>query len=244
MFPYGTRQIDSLPPEKRFAWTIGTAAYRKNGKPVLSVYDLAKPWNNPANLRPTGGADADNERFRRMLLFHCPADENLSTEAELIPSSYVGMAGLGENAAGLKTLTPKAGIWGYHRQTHVRQITDGLEVSISVIDTSQNNGPWTAGGPATLRGLIANRKPYFGATAQFGGHHPEGAVVLFASAPRQSLLPPHGPGGIRPALHAGGRALMPVLTDRRPDDGRTGHRSETRSRRTINRSQQAENRLP
>ena len=198
VFPYGTWQVDSLPPEQRFAWTIAAASYRKDGKVVLSVYDLAKPWNDAANLNPTGGDDAENNRFRRMLLFHCPADENLSADGELISTSYVGMAGLGEDAASQDSLTRTAGLWGYKRQTHLRQITDGLEVTVSVIDTSRNNGPWTAGGPSTLRGLVADRKPYFGANGQFGGHHSEGAIVLFASGHVKIFSPQTAPEAFVP----------------------------------------------
>lgn len=198
VFPYGTWQVESLPPEKRFAWTIAAASYRKGGKAVLSVYDLAKPWNDAANLHSTGGDDGENNRFRRMLLFHCPADDNLSADDELISTSYVGMAGVGENAASQLSLTGTAGLWGYKRQTHLRQITDGLEVTVCILDTAQNNGPWTAGGPSTLRGLVANRKPYFGANGQFGGHHPEGAIVLFASGHVKIFSPHTAPEAFAP----------------------------------------------
>ena len=47
-------------------------------------------------------------------------------------------------------------------------------------ETTFANGPWTAAGPATMRGLDTKRQPYIGAGRQFGGAHSAGALVAFA----------------------------------------------------------------
>jgi prepilin-type processing-associated H-X9-DG protein len=49
-----------------------------------------------------------------------------------------------------------------------------------VAETTLNNGPWTAGGPATVRGLDPGRQPYVGRGCQFGGTHRGGVIVAFA----------------------------------------------------------------
>jgi prepilin-type processing-associated H-X9-DG protein len=62
----------------------------------------------------------------------------------------------------------------------VRDIKDGTGATLAVIETASANGPWTAGGPPTVRGLDPGRQPYLGRGRQFGGTHPGGAMALFA----------------------------------------------------------------
>lgn len=181
-YPFGTMPLGDWPPEKRFSWTIAAAAYRKPGQGarVLTVFDFAKPWDAAENRNPSLGEAGDNERFRRLMWYHCPVDPRPSSADKLATSSYVGMAGIGADSPMLETLSPIAGMWGYNRRTRLSSITDGLEHSICVLDTAQDNGPWTAGGPSTIRPLIPDNKPYLGEGAQFGGHHPKGCMILFA----------------------------------------------------------------
>ncbi len=59
-------------------------------------------------------------------------------------------------------------------------ITDGAGTTMLLAETTTANGPWTAGGPSTVRGLDPGRPPYIGNRGQFGGAHPGGAMVAFA----------------------------------------------------------------
>ena len=47
-------------------------------------------------------------------------------------------------------------------------------------ETGRDNGPWTAGGPPTVRGVDPADAPYIGPGRAFGGLHPGGLNVLFA----------------------------------------------------------------
>lgn len=184
VFPYGTIVNSDLPPEKRLAWTLPAASFvdqlDQREPNVLIAFDLNKPWDAPANRSPEGGDDKESDRVRRFAIFHCPADANISPGRELATSSYVGMAGIGEEAPALKRLSANAGIWGYERQTEYDQMTDGLEQTICVLDTSNDNGPWIAGGPPTVRPVLPDGERFLGESGQFGGHHPEGSAILFA----------------------------------------------------------------
>ena len=75
---------------------------------------------------------------------------------------YVGIAGVGEEAAQLPTDHPRAGIFGYDRKVSHENIKDGLSLTMTVVETATANGPWTAGGRATVRGLDPNDPPYLG----------------------------------------------------------------------------------
>jgi len=107
-----------------------------------------------------------------------PLDRSRLTE--LVPATYVGIAGVGIEAAWLKRDDPRAGFFGYDRVTRLEDIQDGLSSTMTVVETSDLQAPWTSGGPATVRGLDPSRQPYIGRRGQFGGLHRNGGNVLFA----------------------------------------------------------------
>ena len=49
-----------------------------------------------------------------------------------------------------------------------------------VTETAAHNGPWVAGGPASVRGLEQGGTPYMGRNGQFGTTHRRGIMCLFA----------------------------------------------------------------
>jgi hypothetical protein len=63
------------------------------------------------------------------------------------------MAGVGPDAAEYKKDDPRAGIFGYDRQTRKEDVKDGLSNTIFAIQTDPAlAGPWIAGGGSTVRG--------------------------------------------------------------------------------------------
>ncbi|MFO0866054.1 MAG: hypothetical protein U0744_15635 [Gemmataceae bacterium] len=50
---------------------------------------------------------------------------------------------------------------------------------LAILEVSEG-GPWTAGGPSTVKGLRPGILPYVGPEGQFGRHHPRSAHGLFA----------------------------------------------------------------
>ena len=96
------------------------------------------------------------------------------------PTSYVGIAGLGTDAALLPKSDPRAGVFGYDRETALADITDGPANTLMVAETARAIGSWFQGGPATVRGLDPAQKPYVGKGRQFGGLHEGGAWVAMA----------------------------------------------------------------
>ncbi len=176
-FPFGTIVIENLPPEKRLSWTVNLLPFIDRTR--QDTFDRSQSWETAGNKLPMWKAN-QKQPLHRYALFRCPADEHDSPVAEIQFSSYVGMTGLGPKSPLLTEVTPQAGLWGYNRQTRFAEIVDGREHTVNLLETSRNNGPWTAGGPPTLRPNLTEETPPFGPGKQFDGHHIEGTQVLYA----------------------------------------------------------------
>jgi prepilin-type processing-associated H-X9-DG protein len=113
-------------------------------------------------------------------LLQCPAHSRGATTNGPRETDYVGVAGLGADAATLPSGHPRSGVFSYERPTRLGDIRDGIASTMMMAETTQARGPWTAGGPATVRGLDPGRRPYIGRGRQFGGAHRGGVMVAFA----------------------------------------------------------------
>ena len=86
-------------------------------------------------------------------------------------TAYVGVAGVGADAADLPPDDRRAGAFGHDRRTALADFRDGTSNTLLVLESARDNGPWARGGPATLRGLSPAERPYLGAGRPFGGTH-------------------------------------------------------------------------
>src|SRR5207248_2816468 len=98
----------------------------------------------------------------------------------LVPTNYIGIAGLGPDAATLPAEDPGAGMFGYERKLSLRDLGDRKSTLLAAVETARTSGAWTASGPPTVRGVEEGGPPYLGADGQFGGTHRGGANALFA----------------------------------------------------------------
>ncbi|HQR09080.1 MAG TPA: DUF1559 domain-containing protein [Gemmatales bacterium] len=74
-------------------------------------------------------------------------------DAPVATTHFVGMAGVGPDAAYLPKSDPRAGIFGYDRQTSPDDVKDGLSNTIYMIEADKTLlGPWLQGGGSTVRG--------------------------------------------------------------------------------------------
>jgi len=183
-FPRGTLSNEGLPPEKRLSWYVDLWCMIQQ---FFVIFDRSEPWDSRTNLAPMHCDSEDTEPphyspvdLGKNRLLVCPADSSRAAPGMPCTTSYVGIAGLGTDAPGLLKGHPRAGVFGHDRQTRIADIVDGASQTMLVAETTAANGPWTAGGPATVRGLDPARQPYIGAGRQFGGSHADGAMVLFA----------------------------------------------------------------
>lgn len=178
-FPAGTVAHDTLPPEQRWSLYIPLLASwsdidRDN---VIKTADLTRGPSDPRNAKPA------NARIR---YFTCPSSgecvrgdygEEWKSPSPL--THYVGVAGVGADAAALALEHPRAGVFGHDRRTAIPDdIPDGASNTLLIIETANGPGHWAYGGFATVRAFEPDAAPYLGPGRPFGGFH-NGGPVLF-----------------------------------------------------------------
>ena len=184
-FPSGTVPNDRLTPEHRLSWYFDIIYYIQAWSAPLSV-NSDEAWDSAANRSLVwNGIDKVDGTKRMhsanlMNIFMCPMEREGRTTDHPSITNYIGIAGLGADAPILPPGHPRAGIFGYDRRTKVADVTDGLSTTMMVAESARDNGWWTAGGPATVRGVDPADRPQIGKGRPFGGLHEGGAMVCFA----------------------------------------------------------------
>ncbi len=188
-FPRGTVANETLSPEKRLSWIVETLPYMES---TYIIFDRGKPWDADDNLIPKFSCKGETPAVTRGTLdgfkqFLCPGNPVRGESGRPSFTHYVGIAGVGKNAADGPLQTsgegpgrPEVGVFGYDREVKPEDIKDGRANTMAVTETRVDNGPWTAGGSATVRGLEPRSSSYLGRTGAFGGNHAGGALVAFA----------------------------------------------------------------
>ena len=152
-----------LPPEKRLSWLVDVIPYLDQDS-TYSRMEKDKGW------------DAEENRFAALMgykSFHCPNYPERVPTTTLWSSHYIGIAGVGDDAASLPVDDVRAGFFGYDRTLSKKDLIRGESETVMVAETSAGQGAWTAAGPATVRG-------YEPATSHFGGNHGKGCQLGFA----------------------------------------------------------------
>jgi prepilin-type processing-associated H-X9-DG protein len=178
---YGTE----LPPEQRLSWLVEIYPFVECAP--IAPCDTTKPWDADVN-RPhwrrvyldKRGEKMGDEYWGHFNLGLCPSRPNEPLPGAFSDSHYVGIAGIGTNAASLPIDAPAIGIFGYDRTLRFIDIKGDLSNTLMVIETGFANGPWVASGFPTVRGVDPDGSVYLGTGGQFGGIHRDGANALFA----------------------------------------------------------------
>jgi len=172
-FPQAARPNPNLAPKSRLSWLYEITPFIQATN-VFERMDRERGW------------EADENRYLAVYefprLYRCPAFEDRVPQNTLIPTSYIGIAGVGRDAADLPLGDPNAGFFGYDRRFSHEGIEGRAGSILMAIETSQTEGAWTAAGPATVRGLDTEGPTYVGLNGQFGGMHTGGAIAVFADA--------------------------------------------------------------
>lgn len=179
-FPPGTVLNSALKPEQRLSWQAAIIPYFSEGK--TAGKQAAKQWEKLAGeiaLKEAWDAPANGGLRRNVLLFLCPTFAHEFRQDRVGLTAYVGISGVGDNAATLLLRDADAGFFGYDRLLRDSDISARLDATMAVIETLQENGPWAAGGPPTVRGVPWGNDPCVGKDAAFGGLHRAGANVLW-----------------------------------------------------------------
>lgn len=169
-FPSAAIANKDLPCEKRLSWMVDTLPYIEQ---IGVTIDRKKGWQDEANVIPKfyGIEDKEPPRPLELKLFRCLADQTVSPADAPSLTNYVGIAGVGSDAAELRLGYPGVGFFGCDRKIKIADIKDGLPNTIALMETNSNIGPWTASGFPTVRGLNPAGGSYLGAGGQFGSGH-------------------------------------------------------------------------
>src|SRR5262249_30660181 len=136
--------------------------------------DETKPWDDPANCPPWARyykvEGRPEELMGNVRAITCPSNRGVIDASLPCPTSYVGITGLGADAAELPLEDRRCGILGYDRRVKLKDVTDGTSTTMAIAEVL-DGGPWTAGGHATMRGLVSSGHPYLGDGGQFASFH-------------------------------------------------------------------------
>ena len=200
-FPPGTVPNDNLPPDERLSWMVLILPYMEQ--------EPAQPGSTALTPKASHRGTALFDKLDRSKGW--AADENravvnTSLGPTVVPAlspdgtgpqpdqpgltNYVGIGGVGVDAARLPKDDPNAGFFGYDRQIArgdpqlkiPGDVTRGVSETMMIAEAQTARSPWAQGGPATIRSLDPENQPYLGTGRQFGGLHDisgGGANVLF-----------------------------------------------------------------
>jgi prepilin-type processing-associated H-X9-DG protein len=177
-FPAATVPNPGLTPEHRLSWQapilpVLSRGARAGDKWDKLAADIASgdAWDAPSNAGP---------RKTNVTTFLCPAFVRGFSGGQPGLTAYVGIAGVGLDAAGLSKEDPRAGFFGYDRTIARSDLSAGISFTMMATETARDNGPWLAGGNPTTRGLDPACEQYLGFRQPLGGLHRDGANVLWA----------------------------------------------------------------
>jgi len=170
-YPSGTVPGTTLPPDQRLNFHVQLLPYLEYNHLYLS-FKLSEAWDSPNNAKPalSGGGCYG--------MYRCPdwgqerghGDGKLASGGISV-TNYVGVAGVGAEAASRPAKAPDIGMFGYDRTLKPEQVKDGLANTVMLIETGHEVGPWLRGGPSTVRGIELTAGQLTGEGLPFGGTH-------------------------------------------------------------------------
>jgi prepilin-type processing-associated H-X9-DG protein len=168
-FPGGNFPNSNLEPQDRLSWLADILPYLEDQE-LYDQIDRTQAWNQGPNKAVAS---------TNLTVVHCTLAPR-SPNNGIISTNFIGIAGLGLDAPVLAKNDPRAGIFGYDRQTTLADIKDGASYTMMVAETGRGMGSWMQGGIATVRGLDPANQPYIGPGRQFGHSHLSGTNVAMA----------------------------------------------------------------
>jgi hypothetical protein len=212
LFPAGTVAHENLAPPQRLSWIASLSAANDPRGPQ-PVWD--RPWNDPVNTRFVR---------RQQPAWLNPSIESVVSSDRYPATHFVGVAGIGDDAAALPADHRRAGIFGHDRRVSLNDVGDGLANTMLVAGVESRLGSWAAGGDASVRGFTA--EPYIGGPDGFGTGEADVMHVLMADGSVRTVSRETDPTVIRRmAAMNDGLPLDPSVPGepggRQPDDRST-----------------------
>jgi hypothetical protein len=188
-FPPGTVANSVLAIDSRLSWYVAAWSFVGDGQLGLSIH-LDRAWDDEINRNPVcTEMDGTTWIMGHARGWICPANSARAGPDSPGFTHYLGVAGIGNNATTAPPGYPLIGVFGYDRQTTLSNIQNGASNTLLVIETATDNGPWTRGGPSTVRALDPSGPPYLGPHGQFSSlHRPHVTHAAFADGSVRALM--------------------------------------------------------
>lgn len=156
-FPAGTHPNEKLKPEQRLSFLADVLPFLDQSF-LFEQIEFEEKWDSK-----------DNRKFTTTQIptYTNPGVSDKPNKGVDAPTHYVGIAGLGKDAATLPAGHKRAGVFGYNRKTRIRDITDGTSNTMMTAEASKNFGAWAAGGNSSIRAFT--KKPYINGPDGIGG---------------------------------------------------------------------------
>jgi prepilin-type processing-associated H-X9-DG protein len=165
-FPLATMPHPTEPPNRRLSWMLKACWNMYCDSVRVNDFDIHKPWDSETNL-PLSQHPIQS--------FICRGAPERSSG---YMTHYVGISGVGQNAAFLPLDDPRCGAFGHERRAqYPRDFSDGLAQTILIIETADRNGPWAAGDVPTLRYFDPGVTVQIGRDAPFGRSHGGSTII-------------------------------------------------------------------
>lgn len=200
-WPLGAAGAVQLPADTRLSWIASMLPYLEGDEAYQALHgqlNFFRSWNDPANL----------EVARTPLqLFTNPRLGASVTAAGFPTTNYVGMAGLGADAASLDPADPRAGVFNNRHRVSLEDIKDGLSHTIAIVGVTGKLGPWAAGGDATVRPFTG--QPFVGGPDHFGSGMTGGMFVGMADGSVQFIAEDVDPNVMEQLVTINGGGIKP-----------------------------------
>ena len=166
-FPAAAAGSAILPAEARLSWIATLLAFYGHEDWQKSL-KFARSWQ-----------DAENQPITRQPLAAAinPVFSETTTPEGYPVSHYVGISGVGADAVDLPPEDKRAGVFG-NQPRRAEAVRDGTSNTIAVMGVRERWGPWSAGGPSTVRPITAD--PVVNGPDGFGTGQADGMLVGMA----------------------------------------------------------------
>ncbi len=150
--PQTTDLFADWAPDQRVSWMADLLPYLGEGEYAGLQVDPKKSWKDGDNLNVAGILIP--QYLARSSAASPPRVRYPGVAPEVSMTNYVGIAGVGLDAAEYAPGNPNAGIFGYQRETKPADVKRGLGQTIALLQVPTDElTPWLAGGGATVRGV-------------------------------------------------------------------------------------------
>jgi hypothetical protein len=153
-----SRASRPYPPEQRLSWMVELLPDLGSDAAALNArIDRTKSWRDPPDNLPVAATlippflNVQNPENTWWIRYP-------GMNAEVAATNYVGIAGVGLDAADYRpdepSTTTKLGVFGYERTTKTSEISDGAANTIAIIQVPPTfKRAWMAGGGSTVAGV-------------------------------------------------------------------------------------------